>query len=321
MIKLHMRNIKNKFCFIPVLFFVLFSCTTGPQPGIGFPSITPGAGERPKLPSRQVQQNCKGKPIRSSRNSTSGYEGYTGPVCGDTDECAEICDDIFSNSKQEKECYEYPPDNVYKIQDLLAEAEEGVLGDEFALKCLMDISYKQIESAFKMLNQNEAQDVLIEIAADDGLAEIFADEDSDFKVLEKLLEKATRDTSFPNNIKKPVDGNKGFMHLASEGGEEVWNWLEGYVGDKKPNEQTILSYCWAILGTDKMIEGSGVNTDMSPPLIESLVNGDNFRDTYQSEIEAAAVDDAKACDYSDAIHIKRYCDNFLAQGDIDCSQN
>lgn len=288
-----MINITNRgIFFVSVFLLFLFSCTTPPQ-NLYSQGLS---DERQKVPDRRVQADCKGKPFRSSRDSRSGYGEYTGPLCGESNECALVCDEIFS-SGDKKECFEYPPDNIYRIQTLLSDAEEGILEDDFSLKCLLDISDRQIINAFRELAPRKAQDVLIDIAADGDLAEIFADEDTNYNILNVLLREATGRDTIPFNFVSGIDGQLGFIHLASKGEEAVWRWLDSYVTVRAGSQSAIYEYCKAI-------------SSMGNVLIEELINGENFKDLYQGAIENAG---ARIYDANGA---KTYCDSIGARGSL-----
>ena len=240
---------------------------------------------QPKHPDQSIRRGCVSDP-----------QDLTQVRCGNDELCTWLCNSIFETSDHKEACYNYSSENVYYMKPLLKEAEDGVLEDDFLLGCLLDIDDKPIIKAFNTLHYKEAKEVLINITEDDILAEIFVVGDTNYNILRTLLYKATETNVFPDSFTKGINEDRGFIHLASEGGEDVWSWLEGYVTLRSDSYSAIYEYCSAIL-------------KMSEPLIEYLINGDNFMDAYRNIIE----DESKNRKY-DVAETKAYCSKLLKRG-------
>ena len=200
--------------------------------------------------------------------------------CEDDKSCAEICDDIFRDSRDENKCGRLDPNEVYDLEDVF-EVIEGPDSssledlDEDALEKFMNVSIAPLIKEARGYSSSETKDFLLFIAENPDIAELFASEDSDFQFLDELLEGLlSRDTV--RALSRSIDGrSESFISLSAEyGNEEALLWIHEYLiqGTNDSN-----AYCggYSKCVFDKycrIAEGNDITTGARKDLAE--VNGD-----------------------------------------------
>ena len=268
-----------RFFCLGVVFFALSCGGPGAVKIVDAPSSDQGAGEeaesppikraQPKEPDPKKQANC----AKASKGACEGSEN-----------CEDVCDDIFSRRRDKQDCYELPETLVFDFEELLESAEDGDVDsiDSGVLECLLDIDETEFARAVKKMSRREAKDFLFAVSEDDSLAEVLEDEDDEFNILKQLLNKATGSNKLNRQLREEIEDDKGFIWLAGEGSEFVWDWLDNYVGDVCdgsnsgdvcPGGDNIGAYCKVLLEfKDRDLE-------------DFLSDADFFADEFEEEVE------------------------------------
>ena len=261
----------------PVLLFSLisllsYSCIvrTPPPTGQGF---VQQASQAPDNPRPVVRQTPKKPDIEKQRRCGKG--STTVDLCKDSSTCMNACDDVFTGRANKKDCYELPEELVFEFEDLLDATEDGEIDliRPFALECLLDIDDREFTKAIGKMSRSEAKEFLYEITYDDELAEILEDEDDDYFILKDLLKQATGKSNLVEQLGTTIEDGKNFLHLAGEGVEEAWEWLDNYVTEEGDTDDPLSTYSRVLAGMNKR------------DLEDFLDDADNFEDEYRSEVE------------------------------------
>ena len=215
-------------------------------------------------------------PVKQKKCSESGS------ICQGNDQCEKICDDLFTRRNQREDCEKLPRDMVFDFEDLIESVEDGNTDDIKAktLECLLDIDDKKFSKAIKKLTRTQVKEFLLFIAEDEEIARIFKDEDDEFIILKQLFSKISG-SDLDNVITREIEDGKNFLHLASEGNDSAYQWIDRYVEDQCndrnsqecPSGESIGAYCKALL------------TLSSRDLTDFLDEANLFSDVWQDEFD------------------------------------
>jgi len=275
------------FKLVLALFFLLFSCSPPPNT---LPVDPPPPFDRdlPKYldPSKQVK-------CRKARTD----------ICEESEDCVEICKDIFSSRRNKIKCYELSFSLVRNFETLLEDTQQGEVEDinPFILECLLDIDDRGFFDAVQKMNRSKARDFLAEITYREDLAEILEDEDDEFNILDQLLYKAIGSRSLSEILSRNIKDSKSFFYLSAEGSEASWKYLNNYINEECRNDDVciIKSYCEAFLSWNERTQS------------DFLTDADHFAEDYEDEIEDEGYEYEVTSGRGKG-GVKDYCNSFIS---------
>ena len=259
------RWVLNRFCvvFALALTGACISSSSPPPPSPVFERKTP------KISDPEKQRECQKEGKNPCRKDT---------------ECEELCRDIFTSRRNERDCLELSREMVLDFDDLLNFASKGRWEqiDSYVLECLLDIDDEEFSKSLKKVGKNKARDFLILITEEPDLASVLEEEDDEFNILKRLVDEAFSSRTLTSVLTEKIEDSKSFLLFAGVGGEEVFKWLDGYVSEECergvrdcPGQEPIGAYCQALLGfRDRVLE-------------EFVSDSDGFADDYEDEVESA----------------------------------
>ena len=187
---------------------------------------------------------------------------YSGPKCEGDDDCEDICKDIYSRRSVRDDCLELAAEQVEKLWEIY-EIFENPREDDLEdidpedLETFVEIDLRPLDTLIGKLTSSEAKRVLVWIAVEPDVTEVFKDEDDDYDLLKELLQAlgGTQQQALGKSIE---DGNN-FVELISEEdfNEIALEWVHGFLykecdNDSKGEEVCVLQdwYCEFDLSDD-----------------------------------------------------------------------
>ncbi len=223
----------------------LIACGYAPPVGTQIPS-TGGYQQQPQNPQQpnQFQQPYQQQPYYQQQpqpnlpprdyydEEEEEEEDDEEDKCRDDEDCEDICDDLFKNSRDEKKCGKLTENEVKaldKIFEKFEDPDEDDLEDidEDDLKEFLRVSIDPIIKEAKKYSRSEVEDFLIFLIDEEDVAELLIDEDDDFELLEVLLENLKSDTVAA--LGRKLD-DESFIELAVDtDNEDILLWIHEYL--------------------------------------------------------------------------------------------
>ena len=164
--------------------------------------------------------------------------------------CEEICRDIYNRSSIREYCLEFPVAQVEILLDIY-EIFENPFEDELDSISLLDfkvfvgIDSRPLEKLIGKFSRLEARRVLIWIANDQNIAEVFQNKDhhEEYNLLEELLEAVDSDKK--KALSKSIDSGDSFMEIVVDSGnEEALDWIHGFFDKECHTESFCIFKNW-----------------------------------------------------------------------------
>ena len=159
---------------------------------------------------------------------------YSGPKCEGDDDCEEYCKDIYNRRSVREDCLELAQAQVEKLWEIYEIFEspkeddlEGIDPEDFEI--FVEIDNRPLDTLINKLSSSETKRVLAWVAQDEGIAEIFQDEDDEYDLLKELL--GSGDTEQQSTLKKNIEGGDSFMQIAINDNEIALDWIHSFFSE------------------------------------------------------------------------------------------
>ncbi len=288
----------------------------------------------PPVQTKTVSPVGKPQAAREAQEAiTQSKKKYTGPTCEEEDDrkhdCVDQCRDIYTSSKDRKECEDLPISQIAKLKELYDDLEDPDYDD------LNDIDNEDLETYLKISNtgfekliakyqKSEVKDVFLWIAENSEVAKIIKDTEDDYGVLKKLLAKFPAITTSPTAhepfLEKITSGspNKLMEVVVDQGNEEAAEWLQDYIMEKvsvcnlyDTGINCFNVFCRMGNGMDKDIREEWINIKSFNGYIDDIIdegtNGDKIPASWEWNTDLI----------TDAEDITDFLDQLCPDGGVD----
>ncbi|MDE0092477.1 MAG: hypothetical protein OXN83_04230 [Oligoflexia bacterium] len=213
-------------------------------------------------------------------------------------ECYDLCKSMYKRADDKEECIELTPDNIEEIYDVWTALETGRLSnlegiDEEPFDWFLNVSIAGFDVLIRDYKRSEAEDVLIWIAENEGIAEVMRDEDFDFETLEELLSLVDRfelDTVEEPFIEE-LDRKTLFEYAIDTGNDIAMNYFLDYFFQthKSCRKDSITVACLTLVCKI----GAAIDERDRERLFESSIFSDFVKDIIKQRINGATSADGE----------------------------
>lgn len=178
---------------------------------------------------RKKDDEDRDQVISDSRRRLGGNE------CEDEDrnhDCKDICKDIYNRGDDRDDCEKLTVRQVEALEELhelLEDPDDDDLAevdkDDFDL--YLNVSIDPFDRLVGKYSSREAKEVMLWVIEDEDVAEIFEDEDDEYKTLEALLKRIGDDRDKPFTAK--LDGKDRIMEVALDSSEFIVEWFMDFI--------------------------------------------------------------------------------------------
>ena len=171
-------------------------------------------------------------------------------------QCKQDCRTMYRRTDDKEECEELTIpqiDNLIYVHEALENPSESSLNDinweDFEV--YLNVSIAGLDRLVGEYNNRDAEEVLIWIAYDETIAEIFKDEDQDYRTLETLLSEATvsfGDDELDEPFSREIDRDDNLLEFAI-GNESALEWFLDYILDtaSQCDDASVSIACFTII--------------------------------------------------------------------------
>ena len=173
------------------------------------------------------------------RNEIFERSRVRGDLCRDKDEnhtCREHCDTMYRRGEDQRDCERLAVDQIEKlivVYEILKDADgEGLRRIKAeGLDVFLNVSIAGFDDLVWDYGSNEAEEILIWIANNDEITEVFEDEDGDYRIFNQLLRKLRSIGSFEieDAFTEDIDRRTLFEWAVSAGNDDAVAWFLEYI--------------------------------------------------------------------------------------------
>ena len=201
----------------------------------------------------QIQKN-RAEVIRRTRQT------YAGERCSEQEkrhECYEDCDDIYNHRRDRQECEELTVTQIEKIKFVYTALEDGRESDlnkvePEAFELYLSFSIRSIDDLVDGLKDtSDAENILVWLARNEQMSEIFEKSDDDYKTLNKLLNVIK--PFGPNEVDLPfshvVDGSDTIMDIVAQQRDQdsfTLKWFMNFIEESPNCQDTTSTSCFEV---------------------------------------------------------------------------
>ncbi len=237
-----------------------------------------------------------GKPQAAREAITESKKRYSGNTCEEEDDrkhdCVDQCRDIYTSSKDRRECEELPIRQIAELKELYDDFLEDPDYDDLTdidlenLETYLKISDTGFEKLIGKYQKSEVKDVFLWIAENSEVAKIISDTEDEYGVLKKLLKELQTDITATSTIHQPFlekitsgSPNK-LMEVVVDGGNEVAAaWFQEYILEEAVDCKTddtglecFKAFCRIGKGMDDDIREEWINIDTFFNYIDDIID-------------------------------------------------
>ena len=267
------------------------------------PPTKPAVVNRPEPQPRSneevvdLQRKVRDLEAKLRRDSgTSGRRVRKGE-CEDDRSCERMCDDIYSSSRDRRDCQDMSIAIVERLKDVFDALEDGDFDelegiDPDDLDLLVSVSVDPLEDVIRDYGRREARDMATWLAENPDIVNVFEKEEDDYGLFEDLFKEIDSDI-LKGFGRENIASGDSFIELAVDSNNDAaLEWVHGYLEDKPcdnadERELCVLSkYCELdLVGRAK---GDLATTENFEDFLEDLIeeaNRGSIRD-YKTETVA-----------------------------------
>lgn len=207
-------------------------------------------------------EGIKGKDPNRKTVLDDSIKTYESPICEKSESCVEICNTLFRNRENKKECSSLTRVQVEKFHDVFKILQQPGISDLkrlnlYDLKVFLNVSPEGAERAIRRVGARHAKSLLRWVAEDYKVATLFDEEDGDYVILETILDELKRDPieALQVNI---YAGHTPHELALEERNNAAFRWFHGIIEeecsanrgryDEKENWCVLGHYCSIVKG-------------------------------------------------------------------------
>lgn len=210
--------------------------------------------------------------------------------CGNSEDCEEICEEIYNRRGDSDECKELSIKQVKRIEDIHEFLEDPDLEELTTiypkdLDIYVNVSISALDTQTDSWNKSDSKTVLTWMALDADIAKIFYKEDKDYRLLKSLLLEigsgsGSADT-YLDALKDNLDGGT-FIELSVEKNNEqalkmIHSFMEEQTvgkcsGDDLDTVKCLETYCEIAASMDKDLASDWLSIDYFENYIDGIID-------------------------------------------------
>ena len=198
--------------------------------------VRKGQQKRRLLRRPDSEYDGKNKEDEDRRSVLDGSrKRYTGPKCEGDSKCEEYCKDIYNRRSVREDCLELARAQVEKLWDIYEIFENPKEDDLRSIDAedfdtFVEIDLRPVDTLIGKFSSSEAKRVLAWIGEESDIAEVFQDEDDDFRLLKELLKGVNTDEQ--EALSKNIDGGDSFIEIALAGEGSALDWIHSFISEE-----------------------------------------------------------------------------------------
>ena len=208
---------------------------------------------------------------------------YSGPKCEGDNECEEQCKDIYNRRSVREDCVELAVAQVEKLWEIF-EIFESPKDDELLsidaadFEIFVEIDNRPLDTLISKLSKSEAKRVLAWAVDEPDIAEVFEDEDDEYRLLKELLDGVSSDPKVA--LGKNISGPESFIEIAASTnkGTAALDWIHSFFSeecdeDNKGEEVCVFQdwYCEIVKHSDDDVWDDVLGYDTFAQIIDSIL--------------------------------------------------